>query len=290
MAVEHRGKIMEKRNNALAVRKKAAEAREKMQGMTQGQTVADATERLAAVAAARINAEKEVAELKAQLLAAEAELKNWQTKEQSAKDAVEAAKQQANLTAAWEADIKAAESAELPTEAQIADAENAVAQAAAAIELGVKVRAAKKAKQEAERFSEDAKKHGKSADWLRGAAAQVFDVLTESIKRIPNCPLGVRIDDNGDARLVLATDRSETEPFDDLSDGEKWPIIIQLAAAKNRCIVLPQAAYGEIGEAMRAQIDALAKQHGCYILTAQVDEGELRAAPYSAAIPQAAAA
>ena len=119
------------------------------------------------------------------------------------------------------------------------------------------------------------------ASRLRDAARDTQDVLSAAIAKIPGCPLRVVVDDNGDARLVLKTDRSETERFDELSDGERWPIIIGLAAGADRIIVLPQAAYGELSDATRTLLDGLARQHGCYIHSAQVDDGPLRCEAWS---------
>lgn len=93
-----------------------------------------------------------------------------------------------------------------------------------------------------------------------------------------------------DTRLVVATERSETELFEDLSDGEKWRVILPIAAAKNVLITLSQAAFGELAESSRAYLDTLAREVGCYILTAVADDGELRAEPYRGQLQEALAA
>src|SRR5690606_4119266 len=99
---------------------------------------------------------------------------------------------------------------------------------------------------------------------------------------IPDCPLFVKLDDDGNPRLVMSTDRSDAEPIDELSDGERWEPLMRIAAGTpNRVIVLPQAAFGEMGEEMRNRIDELAREHGCYVVTAEVSHGELRAEPWS---------
>ena len=83
--------------------------------------------------------------------------------------------------------------------------------------------------------------------------------------------------EDGEARLVISTDRGEAEPFDELSDGERWRTIVPLCCEAGRLVVLPQAAYGELANSTRSLLDVIAAQVGAYILTAQADDGELRA-------------
>ena len=76
---------------------------------------------------------------------------------------------------------------------------------------------------------------------------------------------------------MIQTDRSDSEPFDELSDGERWRTIVPICCGPGKLIVLPQAAYGELADSTRGLIDQLANERGAYILTAQADDGELRA-------------
>lgn len=87
--------------------------------------------------------------------------------------------------------------------------------------------------------------------------------------------------DDGDPRLVLATDRSENEAFDELSDGERWPVILAVAAASNRLIVLPQSAFGELAPSTREALDAMAAERDCYVLTAIADDCDLHGERYA---------
>lgn len=178
--------------------------------------------------------------------------------------------------------------ADAPKAGDIADAQEAVNRATTALSHAGKVREAREAKQRADQHAARSTEAQEAGERFRDAAASTQDVLTDSIGRIENCPLRVQIDQDGDARLVLATDRSDAEPFDDLSDGERWDTILPLCASRNRLIVLPQAAWGELAPETRARIHRLAQQIGCYVLTAQADDGELRAELYRPELEAAA--
>jgi hypothetical protein len=87
---------------------------------------------------------------------------------------------------------------------------------------------------------------------------------------------------------VLATDRSESEYFDELSDGIKWLHAVRIAAKANRLIVLSQAAFGELAPSSKAYLDRLARDNDCWILTAEAEDCELHGAPYACAGVEAA--
>lgn len=213
--------------------------------------------------------EKELADARIELASAEAGLK-------AADQSLEAARRHADLTAGWTATIEAAERMARPTDAMLAEADAKVKAAADAVTVGVNVRKAIEARDAAVEYAEQAKRHERNAQRLRDAAKDTQNALSDAVARIPDCPLRVRIDDNGDARLVLPTQRGEAENFEELSDGQRWLIVLRLAAAHNRVIVLSQAAFGELSPESRKTLHNLAVQEGCWILTAQATDGPLR--------------
>lgn len=162
-----------------------------------------------------------------------------------------------------------------PSDEELSSAADAIAEARAAVAAGASARQAQGCLAKSKEHMEKAKRLEERAIRLRGAAADTAQVLTDAIATIDGCPLRVHVDDAGDPRLVLETDRSDREPFDELSDGERWSVILQIAAAKNRLIVLPQAAYGELSPSSRKRLDELAKRYECYILTAIADDCDL---------------
>lgn len=169
-----------------------------------------------------------------------------------------------------------------PSDADVLAAEQAVKAANAASDYGSRVRFAKAALQRADAHVAAAQAASTAAKRLRASAAETQTVLSDAIARIPNCPLRVVFDSDSDARLVVATDRSEAELFDDLSDGQRWRVVLDIAAAQGKLLVLSQAAWGELSDGTRSQVDAMARERGCYILTAQADDGALRAELWSA--------
>lgn len=280
-AIEAKTRIGQQRADALETIRKADEARTKLEAAEVGATtVADASAALEEASFTEARAAQMVADLERQLTDAKNNLSLATSKVMSATQSLVAAKRHSELTSGWRADIDAAAGITCPTEAAVAEAVAAVDAANAAVELGGKVRDAIAAKAEAARYASVAKDHETAADRFRKAAAATQDVLSDALSGIPNCPLKVWNDPDGNARLVLETDRSEREPFDELSDGERYDVLIPMLARNGRIIVLSQAAFGELSPTIRGRVHELARQRGCFVLTAQADSGPLRAQLY----------
>lgn len=245
------------------------------------------------IAALQINVENAVRECQDAIAAVElaraalSEAEKRQTAAQYAKrfadETLSQALQENTIRDELDRTIAVAADIDCPSDADVFYAEKAVADAQAAIDRGARVRLAKQALTLAEEQAQLAKQAEQAAKSMRAAAAETGSVLSNAIARIPGCPLRVAYDDDGNARLVTKTDRSESELFDDLSDGQRWRLSIEIAAAHGKLLVLDQAAWGELSDGTRTQIDAMARERGCYILTAQADDGELRAQAWNAA-------
>jgi tetratricopeptide (TPR) repeat protein len=182
----------------------------------------------------------------------------------------------------WEEQLAADAVAPVPVTDMDA-AEAAVMAAAVAVTMHNAETAAATHRDNADGLIEKAKSAKKKAEKLREAAAATSGVLSQAIATIPDCPLFVTSDDDGETRLVIKTDRNadKPEPFDELSDGERWKVIVPLCCGAGRLVVLPQAAYGELAPSTRAMLHALAAERGAYILSAQCDDGELRGERYA---------
>lgn len=284
-------RLQQQEKDGKAVRERAEKARAALaEAQADSRSMAELQAAIDNAQAAIDEAAEDVNALKSKLALAESRLVGSRAEKTAAMQARDAAVKQEQTLAAWHKDIDAAAGVTVPTIDDLAAAEDAVTAATEAVEQGVRIREAIAAKARADAFAKQHDEHANKARRLRDAGKDTQDVLSDAIARIPKCPLRVATMDDGTVRLVLQTDRSEREPFDDLSDGQKWPHIIALAAASNRLIVLPQAAFGELSESTRAQLHALAQEHGCYILTAQVDDGDLRAELYKPVAELAAAA
>lgn len=177
-----------------------------------------------------------------------------------------------------------------PSDDDLDAAEKAVFSAQEACAYGQRVRMAKEAIKRAEGHVAEAQAASTAAKRMRTAAGQTQDVLSAAVAKIPNCPMRVIFDADGNARLVVKTERSDAELFDDLSDGQRWRVVLDIAAAAGKLLVLSQAAWGELSDGTRSQIDAMARERGCYVLTAQADDGDLRAETWAEQAAATAAA
>jgi hypothetical protein len=285
-AVETRTRVQQQRKDGLAARARADESHAKLVSAKAQQTTT--VEQAETVVA---NCQKSKNEYAGRVRDCERELRMAQELHaaagkdlSAAEQALAAAYRHAVTIAAWQADIDSAAAIHVPTEEDVAHALLDAQEASAAVSRGVMVRQAIASKRISEEQASLAKDAGKYASRLRDAARDTQDVLSDAIAKVPNCPLKVRADTNGDARLVIATDRSDAEYFDELSDGERWPILIDLGARKNVLMVLPQAAFGELSDKTRDLIDRIARERGCYLLTAAVDDADLRCEPWGASV------
>jgi energy-coupling factor transporter ATP-binding protein EcfA2 len=203
-----------------------------------------------------------------------------------ANQTLEAATRESELYSELMATIDAATTAEAPTTEEIYAAANRLTEAKERVEerkraitLGASARAAKQALSLSQQHMDKAKRLQDEADQLRAAAKDTSTVLSNAIATIPNCPL--RVVFNGEhPRLVTKTDRSDEELIEDLSDGERWMLVVQIAAAHNRLLILRQSAWGELSPSSRIYLDRLAKENHCWILTAEAADCELHGEPY----------
>lgn len=158
---------------------------------------------------------------------------------------------------------------EAPDEDDIADAKADMALAAAAIEQGVTIRAAKENAKKVSQHRASAKEAKDKAERYRDAGKSTDEVLSGCIK----CPQ-LRVESDGKtARLVTdTTDRGKSIPYHDLSDGERWTIAIDIGAdqvGEGGLLVISQVGWEGIDGANRLEIHEHAVKRGVYILTAE---------------------
>lgn len=284
MAIQERTRVTTQRKDGLERIAQADRSRAAILSSQTAQsvTIEQATAYLSDAEVHRDRCQKLHDQLAYDLRIAAENLKDARTEVDRCRERQTSVEQHAKTIEAWQADIDAGARIVCPTEIDVEQAAIAVQNAEAAVTLGIQVRNAITAKANADAYTQTAKDAGTFAQRLRNAARDTPDVLSDAIGRIANCPLKVRNDEDGNPRLVLKTDRSDAEYFDELSDGERWPILIALAAGENRLIVLPQAAFGELSDSTRDMIDRLARELECFILTAQVDDSVLRCEAWAA--------
>lgn len=267
---------------------KAREALSDARSSYTGPSLEDAVDKYTKAKAIQDIRRQSVENLQAELAAAQRELESATVDCNFANAAVKAAGDHANAIQAWDQTIKEFESKQWPTPEEMAEPDQRLIKARAANEAGQKARAALEATAQAERYHAEHDEIEKNASRMRTIAKNVESVLSDAVEAIPNSPLRIHFDDNGDARLVLETDRSREEPFDELSDGERYKVILPIFCKPNKIIVLSQAAFGEISPSNARLIHEIAAESGTFIVTAQVDDGELRGEYYGDFIDEAA--
>lgn len=184
------------------------------------------------------------------------------------------------LIGQWRATIdKEADRVPVPSD-HVENAIKATDAARRAVEQGALVRDARLKAAAAKSHAIEAKAAGETADFFRKAAKGVDAVLASAIK----CPqFAIR-----DGRLIVTkASRKAGECFyDDLSDGERWRLAIDLAIdrldregieRKEAVLTLPQHSWEGLDPETRAAIHAHAVECGVAIITAEATDGELRA-------------
>jgi energy-coupling factor transporter ATP-binding protein EcfA2 len=123
----------------------------------------------------------------------------------------------------------------------------------------------------------DAEGHRAVAEQLRTASVNsIEDVLTSLINGVG---AGVSIR-NG--RLCVRTDRSEHEPFDDLSHAERWLTVLRMLVVRvgqRSVVAIPQEVWEGMDSGTRDAVHAAALATQTVLLTAEADDSELRAEP-----------
>lgn len=211
---------------------------------------------------------REIVKLESQLAEVRASVKGLADSIKSAETRIVTIKKQ--LALVDEAKKMLAEvPAEIPDEDDLADAQAECALAAAAIEQGVKIRAAKNNAMKVQNHRQAAKEHQDKAGRYRDAGKATDEVLSGCIK----CDQ-LRVESDGKtARLV--TDhplRGASIPYHDLSDGEKWTIAIDIGAdqvGEGGLLVISQVGWEGIDGANRKAIHDHAVKRGVFILTAE---------------------
>ncbi len=157
----------------------------------------------------------------------------------------------------------------------LAAADKARAAASEAIKSGVIVRMAKLAIDEAESHEISAIESQERAEKLRKQSSDVDTIISELI------PAGnLRIDEG---RIVTATDRSSSERFAELSDGERTALAIEVAVPQlpeDGLLIAPQWMWEGWTESTQNMVWGKCKKHGVVMLTAEARDGELAVEVY----------
>ncbi len=161
-----------------------------------------------------------------------------------------------------------------PTEQEISDAADAVANSRASIEAGVLARRANEQLEKAKIHAKAEDKALAKANTLREAAKRVDDVLSEQIAK-----LGVALQVKA-GRLVTQTKRGAGTLYAELSEGERWKIALDIAieaVGTDGILYIPQPAYEALDPDNRQKVIDRVTGNGVVIMTAESTSGVLRA-------------
>lgn len=192
-----------------------------------------------------------------------------------AAEATHRAVQHAQTVASYEEALQAAVPEPVDPDALQA-AYDAAQAAAAAVERGAIVRQALAKRQEVSRFREDALAKQVEAEKLRLAAGQIDDALS---RQITTERLYVQ-----DGRLYASGHARGDVEFAELSEGERWTLAFDAVApivGERGLIVLPQSAWEGLDPDNRRHVAALAGKHKLVVITAEADEGDIRAEAFA---------
>jgi len=189
----------------------------------------------------------------------------------------------ADAVQGWKETIAAGESVECPTPEEVTAASLSVTEARQALEKAAVVRQAKTKASEATTLYDEAKAHRKASDCLREAARATDDVLSAAVA---SDDIKVKA-----GRLVTQHPEYGEVFFGERSVGTRYRMAIkeavkrihQMKAEKTAVIVVQQPAWEGLQPKVKCEIDEYAKEMDACVLSAQADDGELRAEVFGGA-------
>lgn len=212
---------------------------------------------------------KEIEKARADLARAESELKLRKAHVEQTQQVVKMAITHEETVAKLKEVIASAQLEPVSDDTLVA-AENARYEASGAIEVGVSIRRAKAIADEAESHEIWAIESQERAEILRKQSRDVDEILS---KLIPSGNL--RIDEG---RIVTTTDRSGSELFSELSDGERAALAIEVTVPnlpEDGLLIAPQWMWEGWTKSTQNMVWEKCKKHGVVMLTAEARDGEL---------------
>ena len=274
-------KLRSEAESARKILEQAAAARaamEEAESDLQGPSVGEAAE---AVRLARVEVDscvKKVEELQEALSKARAELSLAAERRKTAESVHATAINQRKVLEVLQGQIDAAQGVTSPDVAQLFESRHKVTEAQKAVETGALIRQAKERIAQADAHAQAAALLRKKAEQYRNAAKRTDEVLSDVVATL-GCPLSVHR-----GVLVTPTDRSDKEPYDDLSDGERWHLAVQIAINKSQelerktgkraILYLNQEAFQGLDHKRRRAINQQLKGSGVVLIGAECSQDE----------------
>jgi hypothetical protein len=261
-------------------RRDAAEARQRAQEMTDDVTVEVANDAAAAAMDAYAKACSATRTAKEAWQKAQVDERLAEQEAVSTANVVAGIAKRTELRKQLESVIATGEQAEVPTDLQIADAAQVVANARHNLQQAALVRNARGQLDAAKTREADAASAAKRAESLRSRAASTDDMLAAELQRIgcPWRPKDVPVGKGTERRLVTRHKRGDETLVGDLSTGERArdaiDVALGLSGKSNRpsVLILRQEVWEGLQPAVQSEIDQHATQRGVVILTARATD------------------
>lgn len=199
-----------------------AELAKAVQGYT-GPTAANAAQRVETLSEMLDVQKKLCEELERKAMEAANEYARINDQLKAAKDAQAAANSHEKALEGWQQTINASTIA-APTPEELESAASAVQQAREAADAGVRIRDGLKRVEDAKKLEDEAAVARTRGEELRNAAKATLDVLAAAVSEISE-----QLSIDSDFRLTVDHPKRGVTYFSELSAGEKWKLVIDIA-------------------------------------------------------------
>jgi hypothetical protein len=278
-AVSRQSALETQARAAHLARDRATHAREQLVAATgQGRTIAELEAAEQSAKADYQEVRNRADELKRQWELAKVESQAAFDRVCNAEQATVAARNTAAAMSGWQQAIEAAEGVAAPADEEIAAARQQTLAAQQAIERAGVIRDARVKLSQAQTHQAEAHEHRKEATRLREAAKQTDDVLSKAVA-------SSRFQVARDILYGIWSDNTR-KPYYAASDGEWTALATAEKIERTRAlspdperpaiVKLPQRVLQDLPDSIRQRLFAMAASMNACIISAQVDDGELR--------------
>lgn len=265
-------RLTEQARNAESAKKRVADAKDLLAKLGSDELRAERKKLTELIDDSQVQVESKrnaIRELESQIAGLKVEIGSLITKASGATTQIETIDRQLALVDEASKVLADSSLVDPPDEDDIEDAKVELEHAAAAMEQGVKIRAAKENAKKVALHRKAAKEATERAARYRDAAKTTNEVLSASIQ----CPQ-LRVESDGKAARIVTdlTVRGPSTAYHDLSDGERWTIAIDIGAdqvGEGGLLVISQIGWEGIDGKNRLVIHNRAIERGVYILTAE---------------------
>ena len=280
-AIRHDQMLQSQASSARERNAEITAARDKIAETTgHGESLESLRDRESGAKACMLSAQEMVDQKKVDIAKLQAELKELEAASDLADEKWSSLSQQVGQAELFEETIQGLKDTvalgelALPTDRQLSDAFDSVANCRASIESGVLARRANEQISKGKIHAAKELDGLKKAESLRESAKRIDEVLSDQISK-----LGVALTVKA-GRLVTKTGRGTTL-YADLSEGERWKMALDIAievVGTGGILAIPQEAFESLAPSNRELIKEHVHGKGVVFITALVTDGPISAA------------